>query len=266
MTKNKNKVIILVISVLVFVLVVGLIVGLAVLRNKKENNLDSVPTTSQLSEMTEADSTEKTEQNESDVNKVEEQVPVVNIKPQKPQTGVADKNPSIAVVDGWLNVVSSSEYNGKLSFTFENISDKDVELAVVQCKVGRDVATFKITGLIRNAKVKVECLEDIKYKKKALYENWSVLNKADYSTPRELNKDIFEIKGNDGSLTIKNISDKDIDSTIFICYKKSEKDVLVGSEIYRVRVNGLKKGESASVFAKSFTLDGHRIIFVDYEH
>ena len=192
-----------------------------------------------------------------------------NTKPSKrPSLKPVPVNPSkdeVKPVDGWLKILTVGDYGGKLSFTVQNVSKDDIEYAIIKCSAGSETATFKITALLAGQKARIICNEDIKYDASASYSNWKIENKALFLEKQSLNKDVFEINPSTGSIEIKNISNKNIDSTIFICYKRVEDGVYFAPDTFRVRIDGLGKGETKTVKANRFIKDKYEVIFVDYE-
>lgn len=169
-------------------------------------------------------------------------------------------------VDSWLKIVGYDEYYGKLAIIVENVGDADVEYAVLNAKTKNDKAlTFNVSALLKGSKAVLLCNEDVALDYNEAYTGWLITDKILFETPPTMNDDVFEITLADGSIGIKNISGKDIDSDIVIYYKDKQDDLLNGSATYRTRIKGLKAASQTFVKAEDLNESNCQIIFTEYD-
>ena len=168
------------------------------------------------------------------------------------------------IVDSWLKIVNIGETDGVLTVLVRNVANFDVQFATLTVKEGNTTAEFSITTLTAGASMLLKCENGIMFNENAKYHSWKVTEKVIFKEKLSCHSDIFEIIGNDGSVTIKNISKKDIKGDIYIYYKTVIDGIFVEGTTYRVRVDGLEKGEKKSVPVQHFQKDNSRIMFVTY--
>jgi hypothetical protein len=76
-------------------------------------------------------------------------------------------------------------------------------------------------------------------------------------------EDILEIEGKNGSITITNISDQDIEGEFYLYYKNYTDGTYYGGITYRTKVSALKSGESINVISTHFSAKDSKILFID---
>jgi uncharacterized protein YpmS len=168
-------------------------------------------------------------------------------------------------VDGWLKITKIYECNGKLAVVAENLSDNDVEYAVLTVKNRNNSFTFKISVLLRETKVVLICNEDVGFDSQETYTGWNIEDVVYFENTPVLNDDKFELIVTDGSISIKNISGVDIASDIFIYYKNKQDDMFIGSETHRIRISGLKADSQTYIKADGLNENNCQIIFTEYD-
>lgn len=167
-------------------------------------------------------------------------------------------------IDGWLKIISIGEKDGVLSVFARNISDEDIEYALLSVMTGDGRAEFPITTLTAGASATLRCKNGYTFNENAVYYSWKVENKTVFKEELSCYPDVFEIDGTDGFISIKNISDKDIDGKIYVYYKNVTDGVYDDGVTYRAYVNGLKKGETTQIQTMHYLKDSSRILFVTY--
>lgn len=168
-------------------------------------------------------------------------------------------------VDSWLKIIEfTDEYEG-VAVIVENVSGEDVEYAVLSVKVKDETLTFNVSALLSGTRAVLLCNEDVDYSADEAYTAWQVKDKITYKKPPVMNDDVFKVEVLQGSISIENISDKDIEADICIYYKDKNGDVLNGSVTYRTRVSGLKSGAQTFIKAEEINSDNCQIIFTDYD-
>ena len=175
---------------------------------------------------------------------------------QKPSTDIN--------VDSWLKISEITEYNGRLAVVAENISGTDVEYAVLTVKNGNETYSFNASVLLRNTKVMLMCNENVGFDADAVYTLWKTENILNFATPPSMNEDVLEISVLNGSVSVKNISGKDIDSDILICYKDNADGIPNGSVTRRIRLSGLAASAKTFVNAPELNENNCTIMFTQY--
>ena len=168
-------------------------------------------------------------------------------------------------VDGWLKITKIYEYNGRLALVAENVSDVDVEYALLTVKNKNDSYTFNISALLRETKVLLICNESVGFDSHDIYTGWKTENVINFKETPVMNDDKIEICVTDGSISIKNISGNDITSDILIYYKQKQDNLLNGSATHRIRISGLEAGAQTYVKADSLNENNCQIIFTEYD-
>ena len=168
-------------------------------------------------------------------------------------------------VDGWLKITKIYEYNGRLVVVAENVSDVDVEYALLTVKSRNNSFTFNISVLLRETKALLICNEAVGFDSHEIYTGWKTENLVVFEETPVMNNDKFEICVTDGSISIKNISGNDITSDILIYYKQKQDNLLNGSATHRIRVSGLEAGAQTYVKANNLNKNNCQIIFTEYD-
>ncbi|MBR5245930.1 MAG: hypothetical protein IKV25_01000 [Clostridia bacterium] len=169
------------------------------------------------------------------------------------------------IVDSWLKIISIGESEGILTVLVRNVADFDVQYAVLEVADGYNTAKFSITTLTAGATMVLKCENSVRFNENARYYGWEISEKAIFSETLLRHTDTFEIDGEDGEISIKNISNKNIKGDIYVYYKTVIDGVYVEGTTYRVRVDGLKKGEQTRVLSQHYKKETSRIMFVTYE-
>lgn len=168
-------------------------------------------------------------------------------------------------VDGWLKITKIFEYDGKLALVAENVSDVDVEYALLTVKSKSDSFSFNISVLLRGTKVVLVCNEDIGFDGEEIYTGWKTENVVNFENTPVMNNEKLEISVIDGSISIKNISGNDITSDILIYYKQKQDNLLNGSKTHRIRISGLKADSQTYVKADGLNENNCQVIFTEYD-
>lgn len=185
-------------------------------------------------------------------------------KPDEPTA--AFQNAQLGVtVDSWLKITAIDEYNGRLAVVAENISDTDVEYALLTARTKTETLTFNISAMLSGSTAVLLCNQSVGSNPGESYTSWQIDNKILFEKKPVMNEDKFEISVANGSVSLKNISDKDIESDIYIYYKDKKDDLLNGSITYKIRVAGAKANSQTFVKAPELNKNNCQIIFTDYD-
>lgn len=167
-------------------------------------------------------------------------------------------------VDSCLKIISIGERDSVLSVFVRNVSDEDIQYALLSVMTGNGRAEFPISTLTAGASATLRCNNGYIFDDDAVYYGWKVENKAIFKEKLSCYPDVFEIDGVDGFISIKNISDKDVEGKIYIYYKNVTDGVYDDGVTYRAYVDGLKKGEKTQIKTQHYLKDSSRILFVTY--
>ncbi len=160
--------------------------------------------------------------------------------------------------DGTNEVVS-----GVLMGILENTSDQALQYARITLHYGEDKAEFAVTNIPAGARVVL--LEQNRMEYVEVAPDSSEIQDVLFLPEFEMYEDIFEITGEKGNLTVKNISDDAITGDIYVYYKNSSQDLLYGGITYRARLEGgLEPGESQQIIAAHYNPTGSIILMVTY--
>ena len=167
-------------------------------------------------------------------------------------------------VDNWLKIISLGERDGVLSVFVRNVSDEDIQYALLSVVTGDGRAEFPISTLTAGASATLRCNNGYIFDEEAIYHSWKVTDKAVFKEDLSCYPDVFKIDGTDGFISIKNISNKNIEGRIYIYYKNITDGVYDDGVTYRAYVDGLKKGKTAQISTQHYLKDSSHILFVTY--
>ncbi len=183
---------------------------------------------------------------------------------QNDSTAVTFENAQLGVtVDSWLKIIEIDEYYGRLAVVAENVSDDDVEYALLTVKTKNGTLTFNVSALLKGTKAVLLCNESVGCDPYEVYTAWQTENKVIFENPPAMNDDKIEVQVMDGSISVKNISGEDIESDIYIYYKDKKDDVINGSVTYKIRVDALKEGSQTFVKTPDINENNCQIVFTD---
>ena len=166
-------------------------------------------------------------------------------------------------VNSWLKIIEINDYYGRLAVVAENVSDDDVEYALLTVSTKNDTLTFNVSALMKGTKAVLLCNESVGCDPYEVYTAWQTENKIIFENPPVMNEDKIEVQVMDGSISVKNISGEDIESDIYIYYKERENDAVNGSVTYKIRVDALKEGSQTFVKTPDLNENNCQIVFTD---
>lgn len=179
-------------------------------------------------------------------------------------TAVTFENSQLGVtVDSWLKIIEIDEYYGRLAVVAENVSEEDVEYALLTVKTRNSTLTFNVSALLKGTKAVLLCNESVGCDPNEAYTAWQTENKIVFEYPPVMNDDIIEVQVADGSISVKNVSGKDMESDILIYYKDKKDDMVNGSVTYKIRVDALKEGSQTFVKTPDLNENNCQIVFTD---
>ncbi len=172
---------------------------------------------------------------------------------------------ALFTVDNWLKIYSVFEYDGKIALIAENISEENVEFAVLTLKTDDAYLTFNISALFKGERAYLVCNENYSSDIAGRITSRKTDNRILYAEEKIIDENTLSVTVKNGAFSVKNISETDISSDIFIYYKEVVNNLPNGSVTHRLRISGLKAGALTYVKADGINTDNCRIIFTEYE-
>ncbi len=196
-------------------------------------------------------------------------IPVVTeeVEPESVESFEVKESPKSQiglVVDSWLKIVSLGERDGRLCAFVRNVSDTDIQYAVLTVVCDGEALSFTMSTITAGSSAVLICDTDAQFSSSAQYYSWKITDKVVFTEELSLHADIFEIGGNDGVITVKNISGKAIDGVIYIYYKTVENGVFTEGTTYRIGINGLGVNAQTEIQADNYKKDSSKVLFVTY--
>lgn len=151
------------------------------------------------------------------------------------------------------------------ALNIKNESDKAIQFLRIKVKTDLKEMFFEITTLPVNMSVNV-----FEKSGQTLEEGEKILeisgeNRVDFEKSIGLMRETFELDVHDKIINVRNISKNDIDSDIYLYYKKKDKDgSFFGGITFRSKIDGLKSGELKQIPASHFALTDSEVIYLDY--
>ena len=131
------------------------------------------------------------------------------------------------------------------------------------CAPSATVFIVFVSALLSGTKAVILCNESVGSDPGEIYTAWQTKDKVVFENPPVMHDDKFEISVLDGSISLKNISGKDIKSDIYIYYKDKKDDLVNGSVTYKIRVDALKEGSQTFVKTPDLNENNCQIVFTD---
>ncbi len=142
-----------------------------------------------------------------------------------------------------------------------------VDIQLIRLKVTTDAKEmmFEISTLLAGETVIVleKSRQTIEEKEKIVGIDYE--NRIFFDKDISLKEDVFMLQANQKTINIKNISQTEIESDIYVYYKKKDADGnYFGGITFRTKADGLKPDEIKQLPATNFDPDNSEVLFVDY--
>ena len=177
----------------------------------------------------------------------------------------------VYVEEGFIRTVSFpedgsfEEKQDVFGLKVTNDSDKVIQLLRIKVTTDKKEMIFEVTTLPVNMSVNV-----FEKSGQTISEGEEIIsitgeNRVSFEKSIGLERDTFALDVHDKVINVKNITDKDIDSDIYLYYKKKDSDgSYFGGITFRSKIDGLKAGELKQIPASHFMLTDSEVIFLDY--
>ena len=150
-----------------------------------------------------------------------------------------------------------------LAIKVVNNGESTVQYCEILLSGGNETASFSLSTLKPNESV-VVLESDKKGHNVGIYNNGYAHNVAFFKEEPALLKDTFKIEELNGFLNVKNISDKDITSDVYVYYKNYIDNTYYGGITYRAKIDGgIKAGELKQIVAGHYSPKYSKIMFID---
>lgn len=180
------------------------------------------------------------------------------------------------VPDSSLQILSVGQYTGPyveggedipvsnvMSLVVKNTGNQMVEYAEIELSADEDeTVCFTISALPAGTSVMVQEAQQAEYSPDAVY-TYSGATEALVADEKSMQEDKLQISGEDGKITVKNLTDSDMDR-VYVCYRTiSNGGVYLGGIAYRVPVEDLKAGEEKSIESGHYLQGYSSILFAE---
>lgn len=169
------------------------------------------------------------------------------------------------VAGTFLEDGSDEKLNNVFALKLKNITDNAIQYGEIILTEGDQTYNFTISTLPPGESLICEEMNRKAYKGKGESLEGKMQNVAWFKGALPLCEDVFEITGNERSILIKNISDKDVTGQVCVYYKYYDVDRYLGGITYRATLpTGIKAGATQVVSAMHYSKEGSKILFVTY--
>ena len=151
-----------------------------------------------------------------------------------------------------------------LSATFRNDGTKTLQYAKIYVTVDGTVYTFEITTLPVGKTLRAFDMNKTAAPKTVKTVSAEAEHLAFFSEEPTLDADRLAITVKNGAVTVKNISNEDINTEISIYFKAVSGSTYMGGITYRVRIGALKAGAEVSGYSSHASAKGTEVLFVTY--
>lgn len=160
---------------------------------------------------------------------------------------------------------SFDEKENVVTLKVRNSSAKDIQLVRIIAKTDNKDMLFEITTLPAGKSVLVSEKNADTLSEGDVITDITAENLVYFERPLSLNEDKFEISALEKVFNIRNISDSDIGSDIYVYYKKVNPDGdYYGGITFRSKADGLSSDELKQIPASHFSTEDSEVLFVDF--
>lgn len=145
-----------------------------------------------------------------------------------------------------------------------NTAQEDLQLVRIDMDIDGEHYQFQCTNLPSGS---AAVLLDEQYKPaaSAAPEQAQISLCVFFEEPMDLAEGVLEISGNQGILTVTNVSGQDLTEDFYVYYKYYATGYFYGGITFRTKIEGgLAAGESVQVIARHYTPNGSEIVQVTY--
>ncbi len=176
----------------------------------------------------------------------------------------SDSSQTGVLVDRIVRIISYGKSDsGVIKLVVKNEGENDIKYAVLKCTAAGKKLTFKITTLPSGSVCVLDEDNNAEFNADESVYGFELSDVIYFDGELSIYPDVFYIRAMDGVISVKNISENDVDN-VYIYYKNEENGVFVGNETYRVSFGSLKKGEEKELSAEHFKSYISKILFAEY--
>lgn len=262
--KKKTKKVVLLVGVIIIV-IIGILLALKLTKNDSKEK-----------SATEADAYEivKPGKDTLDVSKIQGYSAKVGVSDKNDDSNETEKAEQIVLSDSNLTVESIGAYSGSFiedgsdeavknvtAMLITNNSDQMLQVALIDFQVNsKETASFKVTNLPAGTSTLVLESNKREFSDKDTYTYGNAA--TGYMDQPTLEEDKVELKTENGKITLKNKTDKEL-KTVYVYYKYMQiGGAYLGGITYRTPFENVGAGKEAEAVAAHFNPDSSQIMGV----
>lgn len=157
---------------------------------------------------------------------------------------------------------SNEKVKNIASLDLVNEGSADIQYIEISVKTEKEAYEFVATTLIRGIKVTVLEKDRKPFEKNAVIVSAQIKTIAPFQSEISVCRDDFEVQIMDSVMNLRNISDKDYSSTVFVYYKNYVGDGFLGGITYRVRFDTIGAGELRQMSSSNLVKGTSKVVFI----
>ena len=157
---------------------------------------------------------------------------------------------------------SNEKVKNIASLDLVNEGSADIQYIEISVKTEKETYEFVATTLIRGIKVTVLEKDRKPFEKNAVIVSAQIKAIAPFQSEISVCRDDFEVQIMDSVMNLRNISDKDYSSTVFVYYKNYVGDGFLGGITYRVRFDTIGAGELRQMSSSNLVKGTSKVVFI----
>lgn len=178
------------------------------------------------------------------------------------ETTKATENKTEAEKPKCLSVLEIMPYTGKfvedgsdeeveniVAAVLSNTTDTDYELVEFSVTTDKGTHRFSASTVTAGSTTTVLCKDKDIFENNESMQSFSIDVNAEYVNPISFAEGVLEIYYTDGTVSLKNASDKDLNN-ISVFYKQRNDSGYLGGITYKTAVNSLKAGEITQLYSE----------------
>ena len=153
-----------------------------------------------------------------------------------------------------------------ISIVIKNTGDKPVQMIDIGIETDNGDAQFIATTLFPNSSVVVLEKNRMKYPGSGKFGVAKINQIGRFIEEPSFYSDKFEVRGGDGTITVKNLTSEDVTGKVVVYYKTIRDGRYFGGITYQATLDGgIPAGSTVLSAANHFRIDRSRLVFVKYE-
>lgn len=159
---------------------------------------------------------------------------------------------------------SNDDVENIASVCVSNNAEKAWQYLDLEVKTKHETYEFELTTLPPKGQLDVLEKNRKKFKKNEKILSVEIKKCVEFTEAVSQHRDEFHVSIMDSVMNIKNVSEKDVNGTIFVYYKNLNENGRMNGITYRVRYDGLKAGELKQMASKNLSKENSKVVFIKY--